>query len=86
MFSPLSVCLSVCEQNISKNYEQIQTKLGGQVGCVMRTKLFDIGEDPDPRIFEFLSDTSPLRDGAKNDTYTVSRYFKKLWTSYDKTR
>ena len=26
---------------------QIQTKFGGEVGCVTRMNLFDFGEDPD---------------------------------------
>ena len=43
---------------------------------------FYVIEDPDPDIgvFNFVSDSSPLRDRAKND---VS---KKLWTSHDKIR
>ena len=41
-------CLSVCEQDISKSYELIMTKLGGQVECVTRTNWFDFGEDQDP--------------------------------------
>ena len=53
-FSPLSVCLSVyvclffCEQDISKSCEWIQTKFGGEVGCVTRKNWFDFGEDPKP--------------------------------------
>ena len=42
------VCLSVCEQDISQNYRWIRAKLGGHVGCVKRTNLFNFGEDPDP--------------------------------------
>ena len=30
LFSPWSVCLSVCEQDISKSCGWIQTKFGGQ--------------------------------------------------------
>ena len=48
MFSPLSVCLSVCEQAISKSCGRIQKKFGGQFGCVTRTKWLDFGEDPGP--------------------------------------
>ena len=48
MFSPLYVCLSVCEQDISERRELIRTKLCGQVGVVPRTKRLDFGEDLDP--------------------------------------
>ena len=36
--SCLSVCLFVCEQDIAKSYGWIQTKFGGQVWDVTRTK------------------------------------------------
>ena len=56
------------EHDILKSYGQIRTNLGGQVECVMRTKCFDFVEDPDPdTIMFFLSDSSPLRNGPKND-------------------
>ena len=52
-------------------------KLGGQVGCVIRTNCFGFGEDPDPdpTIFNFpLSDSLLLRDGAKHTVYgTISQ-------------
>ena len=74
MLSPLSVCLSVCllvyEQDVSKSYEWILMKLGGQAGCVISRNRFDFGEDPDPDTRGFflnsLSD-SPLRDRATDD-------------------
>ena len=44
----LSVCSSVCEQDISKSCGRIWTKLCGQVVCVGRTNRFDSGEDPNP--------------------------------------
>ena len=59
MFSLLSVCLSVCVQDIAKSCGRIQTKLGGHVGYVARTNLFNFGEDPNPdldmRITYFVS-------------------------------
>ena len=82
----LSVCLSVCEQDISKSCGRIQTKLGGQVGCLTMMNQFNFGEDPDPDsrlFFYFSSDSSPSRGQAKNDIWhDIS---KKLWTGSDKT-
>ena len=43
-----AVCLSVCVQDISKSCGWIWMKLGGEVGGVTRTNLFDFGEDPNP--------------------------------------
>ena len=40
--------MSVCEQDILKGYGWIGTKLGGEVGCLIMTNLFDFGEDSDP--------------------------------------
>ena len=81
MFSPPS---AVCEQDISKSYRGIQTKFGGHVGCLMRTKWFDFGEDPNPRgLKNFSSDSLPFGDWAKNDN--TAWYFKRLWTGSDKT-
>ena len=62
-------CLSVCEHNISKSYGWIWTKLGGQVGCGTKANRFDFGGDL-ICIFNFLSDSSLLRDEAK----TICRY------------
>jgi len=78
--SPLSC---IVFSPLSKSCGRIQTKLGGQVGCaVTRTKWFDFGEDPnlnpDMRIFKFffLSDSSTLRDGAKNDVHYITIFQK----------
>ena len=51
IFSPLSVCLWAWY--LKKNYEWIERKLCGQVGCLPMTNLFDFSVDPDPvlRIF-----------------------------------
>jgi len=43
----LLVCLSVYVQDISKHEAPIWKELGGQFGCVRRTKWLDFGEDPD---------------------------------------
>ena len=52
VFTPVCLCLSVCEQDISKSYGLIRTKLGGQVESVTRMNCLDFGEyphpDPDP--------------------------------------
>ena len=54
-----------------KNITLIQTKFGGQVGCVTRMDRFDFEEDPDPDLRIFRSDFSPLSDRAKNDMYSM---------------
>ena len=47
-------------------------KFCGQVGCVTRTNRLDFGKNPDPDpTARFLSDSSPLRDRAKNDIYSM---------------
>ena len=65
----LSLLLSVCEQDISQSSEWIQTKFGGEIGCVTRKTWLDFGKDPDSDLDTriFLSDSSSLRDQAKND-------------------
>jgi hypothetical protein len=70
MFSPPSVCLSVCSQDISKSYERIWMKLSGMIGHVPRTNRLDFGDDLDvfcgSRII--LKVSLPLRDRAKSRT------------------
>ena len=48
-------------------------------------KWLDFGEDPDSRIFyifemKYEELKWPMRDGAKNYTPYITRYFKELWT------
>ena len=97
MFSLLSVCLFVClfvcVQDISKCCGRIWTKLGGYVGCVTR-RIDSILVKIRIRIwiwelFNFKSDSSSLRDKAKNDIVLYSMIFKKciglnmfLWIRY----
>ena len=38
----------VCEQDISKSYGRMWTKIDEQVGCVPRANRLDLGEDLDP--------------------------------------
>ena len=76
--------LFVFGQDVSKSYGWIWTKLGGRVRCVTRTNWFDFREVPDPdsdtRI-NYLRDSSPLRDSAKNYTHSkISQYVMDgLW-------
>ena len=52
-----------------------------RLGCVRRTNLFNFGEDPnsDAKIKNYLSDSSPLRDGAYVDLLTIySMIFQKV--------
>ena len=55
-------------------------KLGGQFGYMTRMNPFEFGEDPnsdlDTRIIQVLTDSSPLKDGAKND---IACYLKRFW-------
>ena len=46
---------SVYEHDTPKSFGWIQPKLGGEIGCVTMTNLFNFGEDQDPdvRIFHF---------------------------------
>ena len=61
----LSVCLSVSRIS-HKVGDGFRLNLVNSLGvCVTRTNWLDFGEDLAPRIF--FNDSSPLRDGTKND-------------------
>ena len=70
MFSSLFVCLSVClcEQDISKRYGGIWSKLGWHVRYVQgQIDLILVKTGPGSRHENFSNDSSPLRPGVKND-------------------
>ena len=54
-------------KDISKSLGRIRMELCGQVRNITRTNWFDFGEDPEAESDIFFSDSSPLRDRAKND-------------------
>ena len=71
------VCLFVYEQDISKSYGRIRTKLGGQVWVCCKDELIRFGWRSRSR-YENLKncfvDSSPLRGMAKNDiSHDVSK-------------
>ena len=83
MLCVTSSCLFVCVQHILTSCGQIRMTFCGQVWCVTRENRLDFGEDTDTdRTTRILSDTSPLRDWAKND---ISHNISMLWTDSDKT-
>lgn len=51
----MSVCLSICRQDISKTYERIVTKFSGEMGCGRRKNQLYFGSDldsfVDPELF-----------------------------------
>ena len=78
----LSLCLSVCVQDISKSSGWIQMKFGGQVGCVTRPNWLDFGEEPDPATKIFKVILYHWEIGPKT---ICSTYLKKLCTDSDET-
>ena len=54
-------------------------KLGGQVESVKRTNRLNLGEDSDP--INFFSDSSQLRDGAKNHMqHDIAKRCRRIMT------
>ena len=75
--------LNWAKNDISQSCARIRMKLGGYIGCVTTKKWFNFGEDPNPDLIIFLSDSSPLRDRAK--LIYGAWYLKKLWTNSNET-
>ena len=85
-------CLFVClwAGYLKKLWTEIWTKCGRQFSLCDKEELirfwwrFEFESRWGYENLKIFSDSSPLRDGAKNDIYLW--YFKKLWMDYDKTR
>ena len=86
VFTPvcLFVCLSVCVSIIS---QKVMDRFGGNLVDrlgVRQERMDSILVKIQIREFKnFKSDSSPLKDDAKNDI--IALFFKRLWTSYNKT-
>ena len=80
LFTP--VCLSVCEQDISKSHECIGTKFGGELGYATWTKWLNFAEDsdPKPRIFKVI-----LHHWVIGFKQYIAQYLRKLQTDSDET-